>query len=236
MPSWAIHLAVTTKLSKKLGFSEENKNLFLMGNLLPDILNGYVIKNISHVVPHKEAHFEKEVTICNHKEFRYDLEGFYEKYSKQFNNMLMFGYYTHLLTDFYWNDLVYGKTGIFDKEKNMIGLRLNNGKELIGNKELIREIKHNDFDLYSKYIYENQMAECPVFCKKLLQDAKQLDWLELQEQDILEMIEYIKGRIELKNPITVDKPYYQLYSKEFMDKNMEQCVQFVYEKVKAVIN
>ena len=59
MPSWAIHLAVTTKLEQKINYNKSNKNIFLLGNVLPDILNGHVIKNISHIIPHKQAHFEK---------------------------------------------------------------------------------------------------------------------------------------------------------------------------------
>ena len=83
MPSWAIHLGVTTKINEKIKLSESEKNIFLLGNILPDILNGHVIKNISHIVPHKEAHIEKPVQVGNHIEYRYDLDGFLEKYKEK---------------------------------------------------------------------------------------------------------------------------------------------------------
>ena len=161
MPSWAIHLGVTTKINEKIKLSESEKNIFLLGNILPDILNGHVIKNISHIVPHKEAHMEKPVQVGNHIEYRYDLDGFLEKYKEKFSNPLILGYYTHLLTDFYWNDLTYGQLGIFDENKNLIGIKLNNGKEYKCSKEEIRKIKTNDFKLFSNYIYENKLAKVP---------------------------------------------------------------------------
>lgn len=77
MPAWAIHLEVTTKINEKTKFEDKKKNIFLLGNILPDILNGHVIKNISHIVPHKEAHMEKAVQIGDHIEYRYDLDGFF---------------------------------------------------------------------------------------------------------------------------------------------------------------
>ncbi len=48
MPSWAIHLGVTTKINEKLNYQKVKKNIFLLGNILPDILNGHVIK-IYHI-------------------------------------------------------------------------------------------------------------------------------------------------------------------------------------------
>ena len=80
MPSWAIHLGVTTKINEKIKLSESEKNIFLLGNILPDILNGHVIKNISHIVPHKEAHIEKPVQVGNHPAPRPALDGFFAQF------------------------------------------------------------------------------------------------------------------------------------------------------------
>ena len=45
MPSWAIHLGVTTKINEKNQINRKRKKIyFLLGNILPDILNGHVIK------------------------------------------------------------------------------------------------------------------------------------------------------------------------------------------------
>ena len=69
----------------------------LLGNILPDILNGYVIKNISHKLTHNGTHFAVEVQIGNHKEHRHDIQGFYNNYYNKFNNPLLLGYYAHMI-------------------------------------------------------------------------------------------------------------------------------------------
>ena len=227
MPSWAIHLAVTTKLEQKINYNKSNKNIFLLGNVLPDILNGHVIKNISHIIPHKQAHFEKEVQIGNHKEWRYDIQGFYEKYKTQFDNPLIFGYYTHILTDFYWNDLTYVKKGIFDNEKKLIGLQLNNGQQFLNTKEELRRTKTNDFKLFSNYIYINKLADIPEYDEKMLEYAKDVTWLDIQKNDIVETITYLEEIASLKNKIEVEEPDYRVFSEKGMIEHLEKCVNFI---------
>ena len=232
MPSWAIHLAVATKLEPKINYNKTNKNIFLLGNVLPDILNGHVIKNISHIVPHKQAHFEKEVQIGNHKEYRYDIQGFYETYKNQFDNPLIFGYYTHLLTDLYWNDLTYGQKGIFDDEKNLIGLQLNNGQQLLNTKDELRRTKTNDFKLFSNYIYINKIADIPEYDEKMLEYAKDVTWLDLQEEDIVETITYLDGMATLKNKIDIEEPDYRVFSEKEMMEHLEKCVNFIEDTIR----
>ena len=230
MPSWAIHLEVTTKINKKIKLTEREKNIFLLGNILPDLLNGHVIKNISHIVPHKEAHMEKPVQIENHIEYRYDIDGVLEKYKEKFNNPLILGYYTHILTDFYWNNLTYGQLGLFDENKNLIGIKLNNGKEFKGEKEEIRKIKTNDFKLFSKYIYENNLTDVPKYDEQMLEYSKELDWLNLQKEDILEAIKYLEDMAELKIQLEIDFPDYKIFTQEEMENHLIKCVNFIEEE------
>lgn len=227
MPSWAIHLAVATQLNKKIKLNEQNKNIFLLGNILPDILNGYVIKNISHIVPHREAHMEIPVKIENHIEYRYDLKGFLEKYKEKFENPMMLGYYTHLLTDFYWNDLTYGKLGVFDKNKNLIGLKMYNEKIYMAPKAELRKIKTNDFKLFSKSIYENKCTDIPTYDEKMLEYAEELKWLDLQKCDILEGIKYLENMASLKTKLEIECPDYIIFSEKEMQEHLKKCVDFI---------
>jgi len=56
MPGWGIHLEVGERLSKKLKFAGEDKELFLLGCILPDINNGYVNK-VRVQMGHGETHW-----------------------------------------------------------------------------------------------------------------------------------------------------------------------------------
>ena len=229
MPSWAIHLATTTKINKKININ--NKNIFLFGNILPDVLNGYVIKNISHIVPHREAHIEKAIQVGNHREYRYDLDGFYKNYHNKFSNPLILGYYTHLLTDYYWNNSTYGGRGIFDEDKKLIGLKMNNGEKYIAPIEILKKIKVNDFKIFSKHIYQSNMADIPKYDEKILEYAKEVTWLDIQKQDVLESIKYLDDMV-INNGGVLEEENYKIFTEEEMNRKLDESVDFIYNKLK----
>ena len=123
MPTWGMHLLTAKKLLNKIPKKlKVSNNEFKLGNLLPDIPNGFVIKNISLNIAHSTTHFEKEIIVEGHKEKRTDIKGFFDKYHNKFNNPLIIGYYTHLLTDAYWNNKTYGEKAILDNPNHHIGM------------------------------------------------------------------------------------------------------------------
>ncbi len=110
MPAWGIHLATTKKLLEKINIKD--KNDFIFGNILPDILNGYLIKDVSNIVTHKDSHFDiyKGEKFSNYKRF-------YEEYNDKLNNKVVFGYLIHLMTDNLWNKKFYNKKAIYKDDK-----------------------------------------------------------------------------------------------------------------------
>ena len=103
MPNWGEHLLIANKILEKVKIDE---NLFLFGNILPDVQDGYLVKGISNIQPHKKNHYDlsgKKFNPNNKKEY----EVFYEIYSKKMNNPIIMGYLTHLMTDALWNDIFY---------------------------------------------------------------------------------------------------------------------------------
>ena len=182
MPSWAIHLLTAKRLSNKI---DVDKNIFLIGNLLTDLLNGYVIKEVSSHVLHSETHFDTMTVFDGKKAKRPDLVGFKKKYGKHFlNNPLILGYYTHLATDYFWNSKTYDEYGIFNEEGKRIGVKLNNGKEKICQKEEIRKLKTNDFKIFSAHIYEKEMIEKIYWDDNIMTYLKQFDWIKFEKTDI----------------------------------------------------
>lgn len=116
MPTWGMHLLTAKKLNKKLKINDYN--LFLIGNIITDINNGYLVSNVSKVISHKDTHYysgkknEKTGEIMF-----YDVEKFIQDNKENLKNPLVLGYITHLLTDVYWNDLTYAKHGIRDENR-----------------------------------------------------------------------------------------------------------------------
>ena len=53
MTTWAMHLLTSKKVSKKINI---NSNLFAFGNILPDIPNKFVVKDIRNFISHSKSH------------------------------------------------------------------------------------------------------------------------------------------------------------------------------------
>ena len=231
MPTWAIHLATAKKVSEKINI---NKNIFTFGNVLPDIPNEYVVKGISHHISHARTHFETEVLVVEHIEKRYDLRNFAEKYKTKFSNPLMLGYYIHLLTDYYWNDKTYSEHGIYDEEKNRIGLILNTGEKILCSKEQARQTKVNDFKIFSKYIYKNQLASNVKYQPEIQECLKDIDWIKLEEPDINKTIEYINDKFTGKSDVFSENENqeYKIFSESEMLESIDNSVIFILKMIR----
>ena len=231
MPTWAIHLATAKKVSEKINI---NKNIFTFGNILPDIPNEYVVKEITHHVSHAKTHFETDILVVEHMEKRYDLRNFAEKYQSKFSNPLILGYYVHLLTDYFWNDKTYGEHGIYDEEKNRIGLVLNDGERILCSKEKARQIKTQDFKIFSKYIYDHHLADKPEYQEKIEEYLKEIDWIILEESDIQKTIAYISDRCTGKAQVLEngESTEYRIYSEKEMLELVDTSVVFILKMIK----
>ena len=67
MPSWGVHLGIANKVLKNI--DNIDKNLFMFGNVTPDINNGYVIKNVSKIIAHKITHYDGEKDFKGYRRF-----------------------------------------------------------------------------------------------------------------------------------------------------------------------
>ncbi len=229
MPTWGMHLLTAKKLLNKIPKKLEiSSNEFKLGNLLPDIPNNYVIKDISCNISHSTTHFEKEITVGSHKEKRTDIKGFFDKYHNKFNNPLIIGYYTHLLTDSYWNNKTYGEKAILDSSKNLIGINLKNGQKLICEQEKIRKIKSDDFKLYSYTIFKKHLIDKINYTEKIEQMLKEVSWMQLKKEDIIKTIEYIKEKIENpENIVETENLKYQIYSEKEIEEGIEDSIDYI---------
>jgi len=159
MPSWGIHLAIAKKINPYLNI---NKNAYIFGNILPDINNGYVIKEVSKKIKHEKTHYKNKE---NKKAKGY--EEFFEKYIDKMNNPLVIGALTHLLSDYYYNNIFYSKKGIKNEKDEIVGTKLIDGRTVYKKPEEITKMKTHDFKVFSKYIYINKMTYMPIYNKNL---------------------------------------------------------------------
>ena len=169
VPNWRVHLEIAKKINEQIQFNNEDYNLFLLGNIAPDINNGYIVEGISHIYDHGHTHLynlEDHSTYTN----------FYQKYQDILKtNPIAFGYLIHLYTDYLLNKDYKAKCeqNNFDKDEYM-------------------KFKHKDLRKYdSKYINNtitlNDYSEA-------IKELHQIDEIELDEQDIEKVIKFLDNK------------------------------------------
>ena len=105
MPNWKTHLEVAKRLNNKLKLKDNEYIEFLFGNILPDINNAFIVSDISNKISHNITHFNKD-TYKGYSDF-------YDEYKDYMNNKVVLGYYTHLYTDYIFNNDFSTKSSTF---------------------------------------------------------------------------------------------------------------------------
>lgn len=226
MPSWGIHLEIAKQVANKM--IDINQNLFMLGNIIPDINNGYVIQDISQKIPHSITHYRGKEGIKN-----YDF--FTLQYKEYLQNEVVLGYVTHLLTDYYYNYETYDKKGIHDKNGKLIGIHLHSGEERIATFETIRKMKTNDFKIFAKFIYEKEDFATLKYDKDILKVNDIIKEIKITKEDVLKTIDYLNGFIQRERCIIIDnKQEYKIFTQQEMLQKLERCVDFIIRYLKQV--
>lgn len=166
MPNWKTHLEIAKKVNSYIKYDEKSYNEFLIGNILPDINNCYIVKNISSKLSHSSTHF-------------YPLhdKAFYEKYKDYFDNPVIVGYYTHLCTDYLWNKDFYSKF------KNVNNL----------SEDDVRILKQKDFKIYNNDFVNNSIRIYDL--DELIKKISIIDEVSITSQDIINVCDYLDSKV-----------------------------------------
>ena len=167
MPNWKIHLEVAKRLNS-------NNEYYLLGNILPDINNCYIVKNISKKLSHDYTHYDY------HNEPMYI--NFYNLYKDKLSNPVIYGYYIHLLVDYIWNDNFYSK----------INLTNNNLSE-----EAKRVLKRNDFRTYNNKFSGNKFNI--IDYDLALKYISEISHVFITKEDIKKIIDYINSQQKVES-------------------------------------
>lgn len=234
MPSWSVHLTVAKKVNKKLGLNED---LFLYGNLIPDVDKGTSITRY-------EAHYYNEQlsfpTVPQEKMI--DINKFLNIYKSQLSNPLILGYYSHLLTDQFYNEKVYTSKWVQDDKNNIIGIKFNNNKilkiDINDKKRLKRKYKHRDFELYGKYLFNDGYVSIPQNINLVKDNAIYLENKFLTDKLIDYRFNYLKNDFAKFNKLSLSeklfKHNYKLFTKNELDTILEDCIEMIINKIQEI--
>ncbi len=218
MPTWPVHLKIAHKLKEKYGYTDD----FIIGNVIPDTMNGYVIDNPSNIFHHSITHYSSaeytDYLIIN-------INKFLNENREKLTNELVLGSYCHLLADFYFND--YTQKKHFKKKGDKILAILNDGT--IEEKMHPMVMKQNDFKVFGDYFIKNKEVGNKVsITKDTLNLIKDLNY-EVTKEDINKTIDKINEIVDSK--INEEENYLIFTEQELLDV-FNAC----YEKIERSLN
>lgn len=224
MPSWITHLVT----AKKIKYQEE-ENEFIFANIMPDILEGYNVQEVSKIVRDYQTHYPKKQEINGITIPVPDIQKFKEQYREKLQNPIIKGYYCHLLTDYYWNTYTYENYfESYKKEQDLVKIRLNKGEEKIFKWDEAVRIKQRDFKNFTNYLKDKEKITIPYYDPKIREYSKDLIEFEYTEADIKNTIFSIQKMLKSQEK---EEKEYQLFTKEELVKKLEESVLFIEEKL-----
>ena len=228
MPTWGIHLYIAKKVNRRLKIKDYND--FLIGNIITDINNGYVVKNISKIIQHKKTHYYSEIKMKKGSQMHYDVEQFIKDNSKNIQEAVVLGYITHLLADEYWNNVTYERHGLYNEKNELIGMKLNDKTEIVVDMNTRRKMKQSDFKIFTNYLYKNKLIDIPVYDEKVCDKIKNIKQIELTKEDIDKTINYLQNA---QNNFTLDTTDYEIFTLKEMKECIDLCTEYIVDYLKV---
>lgn len=224
MPSWITHLVTANKVLQRVNIQKDE---FVFGNIMPDILNGFTVK-VENSLHYCITHFAKTVEINGIELQIPDIQRFKQEYKKSFKNPVICGFFVHLLTDYFWNEYVYKNYfEIYDKQSNVVKLKYINGEKKILNWDNSVREKQKDFSLFAKYLYRELELNISIDSTKILEYSKEIKELYFTRQDIENTILYLNN---IKDFMTESKDY-KIFSKKEMEQKLTESIEFIMENL-----
>ncbi len=213
MPSWSIHIALAHKLKKKFNFSDD----FVIGNVLPDATNGFVIRDISHTVRHATTHYN---FMGPGKPPKNDINAFLSVYHLALDNPLILGSLIHLLTDNFYND--------YTLQKHM---KVMNGKRVailkdgsIDDKVTPWRLKQEDFRRFGDYlIYQKRVGSTIKCSDQTMHFCEDLTY-PLTSEDLVLICDKINSIV---NKDVKKIPTYRMFQEEEFLILFDQCYEYL---------
>lgn len=219
MPTWPVHLKIANKLAKKYNYTED----FIIGNVLPDTMNGFVISNPSNIFHHSITHYSEKTAFGVPK---INMDKFLEKNKSKLNNELVLGIYSHLLADFCFNKYTIEKHTI-QKDDRLIPI-LSNGNE--NEKRATMQIKQEDFRIFGEtFIRNKEVGEKISITKNTLDLSKDLNY-EITKEDILKTVDKVN---ELADLDTKEEEYTMFTEKELIDL-FNSTLEYIDKKINEI--
>ena len=222
MPTWPVHLAIANKLVKKYKFSED----FIIGNVIPDTMNGYVIDNPSNIFHHTVTHYSEVEPLGVP---RINIGLFLNDNRKKLSNELILGAYCHLLTDLYFNEYTMKN---HTKEENGILYAVLKDGSLDKNVSPMTS-KQNDFKVFGDGFIKNKEVGNEVrITKETIDLSKELNY-QIEKEDIFKTVDKIN---EIVNGDIKKQEDYQMFTEKELISVYNNCYEYIDKTINNLNN
>lgn len=206
MPAWGIHLTVAQKINETLKLPI---NDFFLGNVLPDVPNGYIVKNITNLKSYNDTHYIK-VDSDNYVNLPKlpDYYSFVSKYKDKLYKPMILGYLVHLMTDYYFN-------------KEVINKYITLGVTVDFNK-----VKQIDFECFELELIKRGNKNLIYYDQTLYEKCNEL--IEINNNEIKEIIMVVHNKYFFTKEKTIDDI---LIPKEELYQIYMDCIHFIIEEL-----
>lgn len=222
MTSWKIHLKVANNLKEKLNIYEE-KDKFMIGNILPDMYVGHVIKKLSKKEEYEVTHYRTKAVINSGKFFLPDYDMFKNIHIENLSDPLILGYLVHLMTDYFFNKYTFTNSCIIDSKGEVCGIKTKKDEILNCNRKTMTKIKQEDFAAYAEMI---SLEKCNFsYTSDIFDSLEKLQTFKVEKEDMLKVLNYLNALTHTQNE-NISKPLI-LFSKDKLDNMIEECSEFI---------
>ena len=168
-----------------------------------------------------------------------NISKFLNTYKNELNNDLILGYYSHLLTDTYFNNVVYTKCWVQDTNNNIIGIKFKNSKikyiDIEDKKKQKKKYKHKDFELYGKYLYQDGLVDIPKDINIVMSNIDKLIPKFLNKELVNHRFNYLQNEFSNFNKLSLFerkfKHRYCLFTKEELNTIFNDCVNYIIKEI-----
>lgn len=222
MPSWKIHLKVANNIKEKLNIYEE-KDKFMIGNVIPDMYGGHIIKNMSKIVEYEVSHYRTKAIINGGHFFLPDYEMFKNIHIEKLTDPIILGYFVHLMTDYYFNKYTYTNCCLINDKGEVIGIKTKKDEILNCSGKTMTKMKQEDFAAYAEMI---SLEKCNFsYTSDIFDSLEKLQTFKVEKEDMLKLLNYL-NKLTISKDTNISKPLI-LFSKDTFEKLINECSEFI---------
>ena len=198
MPSWNVHIAHVERLEATCGLEAlgvRDANVFLLGNMVPDIYVGYMVPDTTTILRYGQTHFaDPHVVPIPHFERFWELYGAHRTGD---DRDLALGVYAHLVCDARYNAATRDFLAAHGIPR--------------GDKTRIR--KQGDFALFGR---THAISSVPVADERALGAAARFAQYPIEEPDVRATCDVVAGIVEENQAgFIAGTPDYNMLTPEF---------------------